>query len=506
MKNIMITIVAAFLVGCGGGGSKNNVRTIELTENTYLIPDDVRVLKKDINGTVKTMITSGANESVAGFVQSLNNNAAYKITNIEAMQKNTDGIPQRIKDDTETIKNISLLSSQAFQTPYLYTVTHYNLETQEVIKPLDLAAKIHNIISGDSVEGLSIIAHKNAVGARNFRLSLLHGNNKGEEFYVAAVVSETTYNTYESTVSNIINGARVSVKGGNLRKETSKFEGVSGSGKADFLFVIDNSGSMSDNQNALAQAADDFSSEIQNSGLKYRSAIITTDSGANDIAGNAYNILNEIGIIEDNIKLLKRRLVAGTGGSATETGIWNAEQSLQSKVYNNNEDGAVTLMGMPKDTQTILSVIIISDEVSQYTSRSENGDKFNVDKNLFLDRNIKVYSIIDTSDNSKSQYDNLSTKTGGLYSDIGNINSTTGKLDFSIIMKKIAQDAGGAASSFVLNHFAASINNIKINGKSIKQSNNNGWTYIQSSRSIIFHGTSLPKSGDTISISYNYYE
>jgi hypothetical protein len=280
---------------------------------------------------------------------------------------------------------------------------------------------------------------------------------------------------------------------------------------ADFLFVVDDSGSMSDNQNALAKAAEQFTAEMNTSGIAYRSAIITTGSGA-DSNGSAISILNRVGIIENNDTLLKKELVAGTNGSPIETGIWNAEQVLkEANATAGTPAGAVTALGMPKKGAS-LSVIIISDEDSQYTSRSGAVD-FNVSDNLFIDRSIRVYSIVSADynyygtgfdDDNSSQYDDLSIATGGIFSDIDNKDANA-TLDYSAIMKTIATDAGGTTSSFVLAHPAAVINKVTIDGTEVLPDTQNGYTYIQSSKAIVFHGTALPSNGAVIVVEYEYY-
>ncbi len=258
---------------------------------------------------------------------------------------------------------------------------------------------------------------------------------------------------------------------------------------------------MSEEQTAIATAASNFTAEMSTSGLAYRSAIITTGYNAEQLSGAANSILRDVGIIENNDTLLEQKLVAGTSGSATETGIWNAERVLQSTAEGDATDGTVTTLGMPQNGAT-LSVIILSDEPSQYTSRS-GGIVFDPLSNMFIDRNITVYSIVD-ADNSKGyggagQYDDLSTATGGITADID-------QSDFADIMRKIAQDAGGVASAYTLDYFAIAIFNVSVNGSTIPFDAVNGWTYVQRSKSIVFHGTYVPTAGDTVQVNYLYVQ
>jgi hypothetical protein len=507
-KLLLASIFVLSLIGCGGDDDNTDdtkaVDTFDMDKTTYQVPEGVTLVDTKIEGTTATMMSAGANEELAAFVQEIATvekaSKSYKV-----MQKGVDTAFALLSSGGGSIDSISLFSSQSFQTPYAFTIAQYKLETNKEIEPLTLAGEIVTTLSGGTATGLPL-ASANAPVDTSFRLILLYGEYESSAFYIAVVVPEQLYADYETEGTSITNAARVIPKGQELTTSSENFTQATAKQNADILFVVDDSGSMSDNQNALSQAADDFTAEMTTSGLSYRSAIITTGYGATDpVNGAAYSILRSVGIIENNTTLLKESLVAGTNGSGTETGIWNAEQSLQSLAYNNNYDGAVTLAGMPKVDST-LSVVIISDESSQYRSRS-NGVDFNVSNNLFIDRGIRVYSLIETESYiiDNSQYDELSASTGGIHSNIGN-QDVNGSLDFSGFMEQIAKDAGGAASSFILAHSATVINEVKVNGTVIAEDALNGYTYVQSSRAIVFHGTSVPASGATIEVSYDYYQ
>jgi hypothetical protein len=506
-KLLLTSIFVLSLIGCGDDDKKDDtkvVETFDMDKTTYQVPEGVNLVETKIEGATATMMSAGANEELAAFVQQLGTTSkaskSYKV-----MQKGLETAFTQLSAGGGSIDSISLFSSQSFQTPYAFTIAHYKLTTNKEIEPLTLAGEIVTTLSGGTAKGLPLAA-TNAPVDTLFRLILLYGEYEASTFYIAVVVPEKLYTQYQTEGTSITNAARVIPKGKALTTSSEKFNQASAKQNADILFVVDDSGSMSDNQNALSQAADDFSAEMTTSGLSYRSAIITTGYGATDHTnGAAYHILRSAGIIENNTTLLKQSLVAGTRGSSTETGIWNAEQALQSLAYNNNFDGAVTTAGMPKAGST-LSVIIISDERSQYRSRS-NGLDFNVSNNLFKDRGIRVYSLIETQSNSldSTQYDDLSTETGGIHSNIRN-QDANGSLDFRGFMQQIAQDAGGAASSFILVYPATVINEVKVNGTVIVEDTVNGYTYVQSSRAIVFHGTAIPPSGATIEVSYDYYQ
>ncbi|GEM_PF-3144381 len=545
----MSIVVAGLLIGCGGGGTDDDdhpettnpgttdpgttnpgtVSTVDLGGTTYLVPKGTTAKEVDINGSKEMMISSGNKQEVGGFVHQVRGTATPKssdaLTNAKRVEKGVQTVYSALSADTTTISSISLLSSQSYQTPYSFTLASYSIQTINSEYPLDLAAKIVNIMNGGAGNSGISIADPSAPQDTDFRLLLLYGEYQGSMFYIAGVVPSSQYAQYATVLTTIINAARVSPTGTTLQNTSQSFTVSTGSGNADFLFVVDDSGSMGDDQDALSKAADQFTAEMQGSGVAYRTAIITTGDGAteqnlsNASEYGAYKVLKAYGIIENNASRFKEQLVQGINGSWTETGIWNAEQALQiAGERNATGNGVLTQLGMPESNAS-LSVVIISDEPSQYPSRSTGGVEFNVSDNLFVDRDITVFAIVDPGYNystsgifdeyNQSQYDDLATITGGAISDIRNTKTEANGsvvLDYSYIMHKIAVEAGGASSSFVLTHPAASISAVSVNGTVIQHDTTNGYTYVQSSQSIVFHGTAVPPNGASIVVTYEYYQ
>ncbi|POB68642.1 cell surface protein, partial [Vibrio vulnificus] len=116
----------------------------------------------------------------------------------------------------------------------------------------------------------------------------------------------------------------------------------------------------------------------------------------------------------------------GTNGSGYERGIYFAEMALAPTT------GTVAVAGYPRAGAS-LSVIIMSDEESQYPTRD-----FDVNNNLFVDNGYRVYSIVDPNDARVSQYDDLSQTSLGL---VLNINEKT---EYKQFMTDIANNAGAS--------------------------------------------------------------
>ncbi|WP_305461480.1 vWA domain-containing protein [Photobacterium leiognathi] len=162
--------------------------------------------------------------------------------------------------------------------------------------------------------------------------------------------------------------------------------------KSDFLFVIDNSGSMGGEQDEISKLTTDFIDTMNETAIDFNVAVITTDSDT--LRGKGFT--NDKSQIEKDLK-------PGTNGSAIEKGIYFAEKALEPTT------GTVALVGYPRQGAS-LSVIIMSDERSQYGSYPK---PFDPKSNLFVDNQYKVYAIVQPQHAKYSQYDDLANATLG---------------------------------------------------------------------------------------------
>lgn len=310
---------------------------------------------------------------------------------------------------------------------------------------------------------------------------------------IASVTPAAKLNTWENAISRLNSGRNVSAPGVTRTAGEQQFTVEGGSNLADFLFVIDNSGSMSDDQQSLADAADSFVNVMQSSGLDFQIGAINTGETI-ELADT-----NEDGAFTNDLQEFRDDVVnQGTYGSATETGIYNAEQALLSTAQGDAEDGVVTAEGYPRSGSS-LSVVILSDEPSQYTRRSAGGAEFDPQINLFTERGYTVYSLVDENDAPNSQYDDLALATGGSF---GNIGATQ---DFSAFMEEISKNAGGVSNRFELPENVDPVTiEVRKNGTvvPVSQDAQNGWIYRPLSNTVLLRGTALPVGGDVITIRY----
>jgi len=484
---------------------------IALDDNTtYYVPKDARVLKEPENGEEAIIMSYDTNEVLSGAVAKIKldegSDLSLKlqeiINNINSSEKvsRSSKITQEIQNDD--IKN-NLLAE-------------YTLNTSNNIGTVDLIGDLVNQILEGGISNIPTSSDSATTDSYfNLKLNLEENLNDKNTYITLSLVPNSESLNYQSDIENINNINNISNSSDTLSQinETMQISNDTNSTDAEFLFVIDDSGSMDSYQNAVSQAANDFANAITNAGINYKIAILTTSTNVDDSlcsqsSSYYYNydanrVLCDIGIIENDIDLFKEKIINGTNGSATETAIYNAEKALQSTALGDETDGILTKLGMPSSTSSKLSIIILSDEESQYGRRAD-GKTFDIDNNLFVDRGYTVYSIIKPDselsnyyETVDSQYDNLASKTGGLVANIGNTSN------YSTIMNSIAQKASGS-TGLKLSKVPNGALYVKKNGIEIPNDDTNGWKYNNTYNSILFYGDNIVKKDDNITVTYSY--
>jgi len=330
-------------------------------------------------------------------------------------------------------------------------------------------------------------------------------------------VLEVNYSTYKGVVETTTSVANIVTSG--VSQEQSKSDDFiaqqsAGSQKADFLLVIDNSGSMTEEQAIVVQNAELFFEKLLAAGLDFQVGMVATDRATlYEANGKKFFGANDQTDYESAVASV------GIYGSGTESGIYWGEQALI-------DNGTVAQAGFPRKGAT-LSVLFISDEPDQYTSYTGNymtpGTSFDFNNNLFLNNNYVAYAMvaIDPVTNSPGaangtgvncnspstgyaggtiDYSKLVGLTGGIY-------GTICQEDYSAVLDKMIDQSASSGSPYILSEvpIPASIS-VRVNGQNIPllDSSNSGYLFQKSSNSIVFYGKSIPKQGDAIQVDYKY--
>ncbi|WOE69434.1 hypothetical protein RZR97_09995 [Hydrogenimonas thermophila] len=469
------------------------------SNTTYFVPENLTVLKDAQDNEEVIIMSYGEDSNVTGAV------AKIYMTVDETVSEKL----QKLIDSIKTLTNISDINNLTEQANSTDTaiLAEYTINTSVSIDTISLINDIINKIMGESLTNLpSATSNTASTSSFNAVFNLIKDAD-GKSYVAVSIVPSSEYLIYKGVVDSIVSSNNIVNNNIEYLQETESFEvnATTANQTADFLFVVDNSSSMSSYQNAVSQAANEFANAILSAGINYNIAILTTSNGVENSCSSymslsdANYILCTTGIIENNVTLFKEKVIVGTSGSWIETGIYNAEYALQSIALGDQQDGILTTLGFPTDTNNSLAVIILSDEPSQYSSRAGYGNNFDVLNNLFIDRGYSVYSIVDPNDAADSQYDDLAIQTGGMVADISKTS------DYGVIMNTIAQKASGTAG-FKLQYSGVIESSIYVtkNGEEVPNNSLNGWKYNASSNSILFYGDYVAKEGDKIEVSYSY--
>ncbi|MCB1192482.1 MAG: VWA domain-containing protein [Leptospiraceae bacterium] len=355
-----------------------------------------------------------------------------------------------------------------------------------------------------------LVTQPNESSSTDFRVVMqVTFSNTTDEVIGVGISTESNYTSNEAILTGFLDGTNIIGSGSdNLTKNDSFI--AKGNPKVDIVWVIDNSGSMKEEQGAVIANAGAFFTQLSNKNLDFRLAAITTDNHA--IVKTTNPKRTGWTTASDGSTAFVNNVNAGLKGSGKESGIWFAEKSITS--------GTV----VPRSGASLVFVML-SDEGDQYecykNNKSDNGTATpcgaaDFDNKNFKDNNYKVYAIIGlnsagqpakcsgsgtsagTKNNEWPGYYNLSQATGGM---AGTICSN----DYSQLLNSIVSQAAAAASSYVLTYIPMSSTMVvKKNGVTVPKDSSNGWMYNASNNSIVFSGTAFPAVNDVVVVAYEY--
>lgn len=303
--------------------------------------------------------------------------------------------------------------------------------------------------------------------------------------------------------------------------QVDEFTQLSGQ-NVDVLFVVDNSGSMSEEQSNLANNFGKFIGEAATWNNDYHLAVTTTDiegQGGRFVGSPRFLTKATISSFATSIKV-------GTNGSGTEQGLLAAQLALS---LPNTSDSSITctkdadcsspdgcydgFCGGPnrgflrKDAS--LEIVMVSDEEDQ--SPSDLVFYLNFFKSLkgmFNDNLLHMHAIVGPPGGCSSS--NGDASAGLRYRDI--VQSTGGNAasicesNFATALKSIGEIAFGLKVQFFLSRPAeAQSILVTVNGKPCLTSGGSNWTYNEPSNSVVFieEGGCMPQPGEIIRIEYD---
>ena len=315
----------------------------------------------------------------------------------------------------------------------------------------------------------------------------------------------------------------------------------------DILWVVDNSSSMSPLQTNLTNNFNSFIQNFQTKGYDFKMAVTTTDAYKADPNLNGYNQNNAplaqfrdglypnftgVYVIVPSTPNLDSVFVTNATQGVNGSGDERAFSSFKTALNSNYNTGFVR-------SNSFFAVIILSDE-DDFSSESRVEDSFTLPQNnpnyvpdhdynyvhldtvpsyeSYLDTltqstsptrrwNLNAIAVLDQTCLTQHQQQSPSSIIGQRY--IQMANDTSGILgsvcdtSYATTLENIEEHIAELSTQFFLNQIPQ-VNTIvvTVNGSVVPQDPNNGWTYISSSNSIMFHGTAIPPQGATINVQF----
>jgi hypothetical protein len=255
--------------------------------------------------------------------------------------------------------------------------------------------------------------------------------------------------------------------------------------KLDILWVVDNSGSMRDEQNALAYNFNAFISAFLDKDVDFKMAVTTTDANShyNGKVVGSLTELNSTSAKDDREQFLRdfsETIRVGTNGSPHERGLHTSQMFMHRYANKWLRDQAYLVIVYVSDEQDQSSKSVAS-YVDYFRKLKDNESK------------VKLFSIVKTSGrrNAGTRYMDASNKTGGLTSSITD--------DFHTTLQNMSQKIVNLLATFKLTQAPYNGNvSVSVNGNET----NSGWNYDEKTQSVTFEKDDLPSEGSSIEVKY----
>ncbi len=297
----------------------------------------------------------------------------------------------------------------------------------------------------------------------------------------------------------------------------------------DVLWVLDNSGSMSDSINRVKDNYDTFINQFVTEELDFHMGVITTDmSTATDqgkLRGSptyTSSDMSESEIIDtfmDTVNLILDRT-----GDGSEKGFDATEAALTEPLVSGHNAGFFRDFD-DDGNEVAIATIIVSDENNDLMASIHESSSTTTFSDWYLGLKSSSDRVTFSAICGDPTWDSSlifgGCENGNIDGDAGDeyvyaVNRTGGfwasicSSDFSEAIENLSQTAAGLRSSFTLKYTptgSALDIVVEVNGVPVdyySASTGNGWMLDYDTNSIVFYGDSVPEAGATVYVAYKY--
>jgi len=393
-----------------------------------------------------------------------------------------------------------------------------------------LIEEIGKTVPGGTISNLPVSAGSESP-TMTFRVVLQATySSTGSELVGVGVSREADYANNAALLGSLLDGTNINPTGSTNTAKTDTFT-AAGDPKVDFVWVVDNSQSMTEEQQTVKDNAATFFTKLSEKRLDFRLGVIATGSNGGDsdkctLAPAGSKGWELWGTSQDTTRWVYKTDTGasdtfknnvgsvGIAGCGSETSIFHAQRALGAG------PSPVAATITPRSGAKLIFVAL-TDEGEFYSALDNtwNGKTTKaayIADNIFVTNNYRWYGIMGLNGSNQpgactagalEGKSNSGTDTAlyELINATGGSAATICATSYAAILDNIATQAAGSASIYVLTKTPISSTIVvKKNGTVVTQDATNGWAYNAATKTIVFSGTAYPTAGDTITVEYQW--
>jgi hypothetical protein len=400
--------------------------------------------------------------------------------------------------------------------------SHYSIVLRQPTTARALAAQLASALLGGAALTGAAPSAGTAGGKAFVDLLTVYRSSTRVVMLAAVAVQDTLGDAAEVRLDELSDGTNLARHDSFTRHVCDVFNGKSNN-KVDILWVMDDSGSMRDDQEQVRAAGQAMADVLASGGVDYRLAVARmyapdrTSTQRGDLVAPGWT---------NDVNVFKQIIVVGASGGweyGLKTGILAIDRMLP-KTPAGTAPSPSKLRG-----DANLVVVHMSDERDQDVQDAACGGVMNHENDQTFCNDPSGQSVVDNYIHQYQARDAVTfaivgdephgcTETGSMqtsepgqgYVEVANavggkFGSLCGDMHQNVI--DVARVATGVSSNFPLSHIPAS-STIKIaagdanTARQVTRSRTNGWDYDPSTNRIIFYGTGRPMKGEDVVIGY----